>query len=154
MQSFILLLLSFLISFSSSERLCRKTSCFKVVKATRQSWVAGTKNGGHGTNYLITCVASTSSDKLKIRKLWIGDQSFEVKAVKDLNAYPQEKFSAGDTIYIQASRFITPNDTTVIRSEPAPQKYKGEALIGYKCGNKTRYTPVEKFEVLSRLNMP
>lgn len=141
---------------------CKKKACFSVIKATKQIWIAGTKNGGTGTNYLITCIASETSEKLKIDQLWVGDYYFEVKAVKTLEAYPKEKYLAGDTIYIQASRFIKgrgsdeneePREQETALTPP-PFKYKGEALLGYRCGKKKKYLTIASFQELERLNMP
>lgn len=147
------ILLSFLTSFSPATKSC-KGPCLTIIKATSQSWVAGIKNGGKGTNYLITCIANAPSDKLKVQKLWIGNTFFEVKAVRSLDTYPEETFSAGDTIFIQASRFVSPGEPAPEKTEPVPFKYKGEGLIGYRCGKKMKYSSIPKIEVLERLNMP
>jgi hypothetical protein len=135
-----------------------KPSCFKVVNATKQMYVAGIKYGGKGTNYRITCIANKSSDILKIEKLWVGKDYFEVKAIKFAGITPQENFSAGDTIFIEASRFISGKEgesqESATPAPAAPIKYKGEGLIGFRCGTKMKYRSVAKFTELPRINTP
>lgn len=150
-------LFSFIFSFFTflTEPACRK-NCIETVKATKQTWIAGTKNGGRGINYQITCVAGAGSDKLKVNGLWVDDQFFEVKAIRTLEVYPDEKFKAGDTIYILASRFIPGEPGSQPEKKvKAPIKYKGEGLLSYVCGGKKKkYNTIEKFEELERINMP
>lgn len=153
MRSLLLYSISAILLINTSFINCRK-DCITFIKATSQSWIAGIKNGGKGTNYVITCIAGSSSDKLKIEKLLIGSSELEAKVVKDPDVFPGDgNFSAGDTIYVLASRFIssTGKDESQVSSA---KKHKGEALLSYRCGSKMKYLSIPSFEVLERLNMP
>jgi hypothetical protein len=142
--------------FFPDHQVC-KNRCFEIIKATSQTYVAGIKNGGKGTSYRITCISSSSSEDLKIDKLWIGQDLLEAKAFKYTGITPEEKFAPGDTIIIEASRFTSGHGENLEQSKaniPPPIKYKGEGLIGYRCGKKTKYRSVKKFEELPRINTP
>ena len=134
-------------------------SKIKVVDATSQQWAGGRYESGFGTDYKITFITKKKSDKIKIDELWVGDDFFEVHAVKDLAHRSDHSFSRKDTIYITAGVKFKPDghgkDVKVKGlTKPAPRELNGEALIGYTYRGKRKYIRIEKFRVLEKIIYP
>ena len=131
----------------------------KVVDATSQQWAGGRYESGYGTDYKITLVAKKKSEVLTIDELWVGDDFFEVKPVKDLANRSDHTFSRKDTVYIIAGVKFKPDghgkdvkEKGLIKQ--APRGFNGEALLGYSYRGKRRYIEIEKFRILEKIIYP
>jgi len=129
---------------------------FKLVKATQQGYAGGRAASGYGTNYEITIVAQTSSNKLKFNSLWIGKERLEIslQLQKGQVRDGAETFKKGDTLYIMARKHIRTDN----RGNPLPEeekkdkvkapKYKGAGLIEFSVNGKNKRKEIAKFKEL------
>lgn len=136
--------------------LCSKV---KVLDATSQEWAGGVYASGYGTNFKITMVARGSSDQLVINDLWIGEDHFEVVAVKDLSRRGDALFAKKDTVYVSAGITYKPDENgrykkTETGSKKAPDRYDGQALLGYTWKGKQKYVRIDEIRSLEKLIYP
>lgn len=134
-------------------------SPLKVLEATSQEWAGGTFESGYGTNYKITMKARGGSDKLSVHDLWVGEDYFEVKAVKDPTRRHDFNFEKRDSIYVFAKVTFKPDKEGQYAKEfnadkPCPIEFNGAALLGYTWKGKQKYLKIEEFEKLEKLIYP
>ncbi len=131
----------------------------KYVDSTSQSWVAGIYEAGYGTDYRICLLAKGGSEKLQVDELWIGEDYFKVKAVKDLAYRNNLSFEKRDTIYVASSIKYKPGkdgkmeQVKLIKKE-APKKFSGDALLGYTWKGKKNFLEITKFRKLEKIIYP
>ncbi len=131
----------------------------KLVDSTSQEWAGGMYESGYGTNYKITLIAKRGSEKLQINELWIGQDYFEVHAVKDLSRRSDLSFDRKDTVYVVSSINFKPDkDGTMVQvkaiKKDPPIKYEGVALIGYTWKGKKKFLKIKSFRKLEKLIYP
>ncbi|MEN8121061.1 MAG: hypothetical protein ABFS35_11965 [Bacteroidota bacterium] len=132
---------------------------FKIIDATSQKYAGGHEKSGYGTRYNIKLIAKKNSKKLKIDQLWIGEEYFDVKPIKDPKHKNDHEFSKNDTINLYIKHHIH-TDEEMKKTQKnknkvkLPYKYQGAALIGYKIRNKRKYKVIEKFTVLEKIFYP
>jgi hypothetical protein len=131
----------------------------KEIEATSQQWMGGRYESGRGTDYIIKLQAKGGSDKLVVDRLWVGENSFEVRAVKDLARMSVRDFAKNDTIYLRAGLKYQPDENgnmvqvTGEKVEP-PRDFEGEALISYTWKGKRRFLEIDEFTVLEKIIYP
>jgi len=140
------------------------TACaqeFEIIEATTQKWAGGRMETGHGVYYNIVLIAKKKSQKLSFDKFWVDSIFFSIKAYKHSGNKNIEKFSSGDTLYINVrSRFNSiKNDenTYIIKKsvkEMPPFELKGTALLGYTYKGKRKYKNIEVFKELKPVYYP
>ena len=131
----------------------------KIVDSTSQEWFGGQYESGRGTDYTLTLKARGGSDKLIIDKLWIGEDLYEVVAVKDLAKKSEKEFKKRDTIYVRAGKKLKPDENGNMRNVSAkkvkpPIAFSSSALLVYKWKGKEKYMEVEAFRVLEKIIYP
>ncbi|MBT3242813.1 MAG: hypothetical protein HN352_06655 [Bacteroidetes bacterium] len=134
-------------------------SKIKVVDATSQAWAGGIYQSGYGTDFRIALIAKKASDKLKIDELWIGEDFFEVQAVKDLAHRSDFEFSKKDTVYLAAGiKYKPENEGSYVKvqgkTRQAPMEFDGAALIGYTFKGKRKYIEIDTLRVLKKIIYP
>lgn len=67
----------------------------ELISATRQSWVAGIRGGGAGTNYEFSCKALSSSEKLVFEGLWVENVFLPFTVSKPFPSLPADGFKRG-----------------------------------------------------------
>lgn len=134
---------------------------FEIIEAESQKWYGGRQESGYGTYYNLKLITKKKSENIKFEYLWVGENSFEIKAFKrkkNLNVYD---FDKNDTLFIKINDRIIPENNrtrnkhskgfdrkkTEKKIKP-PYKYKGEALIGYSINGKQKYKEIKKFTTL------
>ena len=132
---------------------------FTIVEGTSQKYAGGREKSGYGTRYNIKLFAQKSSKKLKIDQLWIGEEFFDVKPIKDPKRKNDHNFSKNDTIYLYVKHHIhTDEEMKKAQKEKKllkpPYNYQGAALIGYKVRNKRKYKVIDKFTELKKVFYP
>ncbi len=131
----------------------------KLVEATSQEWAGGRYESGHGTNYRIKLVAKGSSNELQVNDLWIGEDYFEVTAVRDLAKRNDLNFNKKDTVFVSAGLTLKPNaEGRYIKQlgeqKPKPRDFKGAALLGYTWKGKVRYLEITTLQKLDKIIYP
>lgn len=131
----------------------------KMVDSTSQEWAGGIYESGYGTNYKITLIAKGGSEKLQVNEFWIGQDYFEVKAMKNLAKRSDLSFARKDTIYIVSSiNFKPDNNGTMVQVKPMkkdpPVDFEGDALLGYTWKGKKKFLEIECFRKLEKLIYP
>ena len=132
---------------------------FTIIEMTLQKYAGGRQKSGYGTRYNIKLLAQKDSKKLKIDQVWIGEEYFEVKPIKNPKQRNDHKFSKNDTIYLYIKHHIhtdermkdAQKDKKIVKP---PYKYQGSALIGYKIRNKRKYKLVDKITELKKVYYP
>jgi hypothetical protein len=141
---------------------------FTVISATSQQWHGGAKGSGGGVNYEVSIISQLSSSQLIIDELWIAEIFHETSASRKFPKTPADGFSAADTIYLHAGDYHKDSNGPKIiddnnepkevqdtkQNTPAPYKYTGEALIGYKINGERKYKEIAKITVKSPLFYP
>ena len=132
---------------------------FKIVDTSSQKYAGGREKSGYGTRYNIKLFAQKDSKKLKIDQLWIGEEYFDVKPIKNPKHKNDHEFSKNDTIYLYVKHHIhTDEEMKKAQKEKKivkpPYNYLGAALIGYKLRNKRKYKVIEKFTELKKVFYP
>lgn len=144
------------------------TNDFSVIYATSQQWHGGIKGSGGGTNYDICIKSFHSSSQMAADELWVGEKYFEIAASRKFPLTSADGFSAGDTLYINASDYRKDADGPKLIDEgegqkevqdekqktPPPYRYSGEALIGYKMNGTRKYKEVAIITVKQPLFYP
>jgi len=131
----------------------------KIVDSTSQEWAGGRYESGYGTDYIITLLAKAGSEKLQVNELWIGENYFEVSAVKNLARRSDLSFVKKDTIYIVSSITYKPDDngnmvqTKALKKEP-PVEFEGAALLGYTWKGKKKFLKIKSFRKLEKIIYP
>ncbi len=131
----------------------------KLLDATSQEWYGGQYESGRGTDYKISLLAGGGSDELVLDELWLGEDFYEIKAVKNLARKSDLKFEKRDTIYVQAGKKYKPDENGRMvkvagKSVEPPKEYNGVALMGYTWKGKRKYIEIEKLRVLEKIIYP
>ena len=131
----------------------------KLLEATSQKWAGGIYEAGYGTNFKVTLIAKGSSEKLQVSDLWIGEDHFSVKAVKNLAKRNDLEFSKKDTLYVVAGFTFKPDkDGRYIKKmgdqKPVPREYEGVALLKYTWKGKEKYKEIDKLKELQKIIYP
>ena len=131
----------------------------KFVDATSQDWYGGRYESGRGTDYVFTLKARGGSDKLVIDKLWVDDDFYEVKAVKNPAKRSELDFEKKDTLYVRAGKKYQPDKNGQMvkvqgKSIIAPKEYDGVALLAYTWKGKRKYMEIKEFRILEKLIYP
>lgn len=93
----VILLLFFPFLFGSSEP-------FQIISSSAETYYAGARNGGKGTNIHIQLIAKKSSKKLTFNE--IKKDTLPLKlAVSDKNGKSVSTFNKNDTLYLKGSTF-------------------------------------------------
>ena len=131
----------------------------KLLEATSQEWAGGIYESGYGTNFKVTLIAKGNSEKLQVSDLWIGEDYFSVKAVKNLAKRNDLEFSRKDTLYVTAGFTHKPDkDGKYLRKmgeqKVVPHEYDGVALLGYTWKGKTKYIEIYELKKLEKIIYP
>ena len=131
----------------------------KVLDSTSQQWFGGQYESGKGTDYTLTLKARGGSDKLVIDKLWVGEDLYEVVAVKDLARRSNKEFKKRDTIYVRAGKKLKPDENgnminVSAKNVKAPVEFSSPALLVYTWKGKEKYLEIEDFRVLEKIIYP
>ena len=131
----------------------------KLLEATSQEWAGGIYESGYGTNFKVTLIAKGNSEKLQVSDLWIGEDYFSVKAVKNLAKRNDLEFSRKDTLYVTAGFTHKPDkDGKYLRKmgeqKVVPHEYDGVALLGYTWKGKTKYIEIDELKKLEKIIYP
>jgi len=131
----------------------------KLVDASSQKWIAGRFESGYGTDYLITIKARAGSDKLVFDKLWIGDDYYEVNALRNLAKRSDLAFEKGDTVFIRAGEKYLPDENGKMVQQKGktlepPTEFTGAALLGYTFKSRRKYLEIKEFRVLEKIIYP
>ena len=131
----------------------------KLGEATSQEWAGGIYEAGYGTNFKVTLIAKGSSEKLQVSDLWIGEDYFSVKAVKNLAKRNDLEFSRKDTLYVTAGFTFKPDkDGKYIKKmgdqKTVPHEYDGVALLGYTWKGKLKYIEIDELKKLQKIIYP
>ncbi|NOZ45497.1 MAG: hypothetical protein GXO79_01820 [Chlorobi bacterium] len=127
---------------------------FKVIDATSQKWVGGIPGSGKGTNYVIKVISFKNNKYLHINQVWIGDEYYNVKALKNPALINETSFEKNDTLYIKIHKYIRTNmlgevvKPKATEESKVPIKYDGAALIGYTYRGKKKYKEIKTFKEL------
>ena len=130
------------------------TKDFEVVDATSQKWIGGIPGAGKGTNYEIKVLAFKNSARLQIDKIWIGEEYYDISALKDSKKTKDTSFEKMDTLYIKVHKYIRTDregveiKTEVDQKNKLPKEYVGEALIGFTYKGKRKYKTIGSFKKL------
>lgn len=127
--------------------------------ATSQDWYAGRYESGRGTDYVLTLKARGGSDKLVINKLWVGDDYYEVKAIKNLALRSNHDYNKGDTLFVKVGMKLLPDDNGQMikvegESVKSPKEFTGVALLAYTWKGKQRFLEIKEFRVLEKIIYP
>ena len=125
----------------------------KVIEATSQKWAGGQANSGHGINYRLTIVFNKKIKKLHIDSLWIGNEVFAVKMIKNINNVNDDFFTRYDTLYITARKRVKTDKygneiATADKNSKLPIEYQGNALLRYYIKKKVKYFEIKEFNEL------
>ena len=131
----------------------------KLVDATSQDWYGGRYESGHGTDYVFTLKARGGSDKLVLDQLWMDDDYYEVKAVKNLAKRSDLDFEKKDTLFIRVGKKYQPDkDGQMLKitgkSVKSPKEYDGVALLAYTWKGKRKYMEIKEFRILEKIIYP
>jgi hypothetical protein len=131
----------------------------KLVDATSQEWYGGRYESGKGTDYVLTLKAKGSSDKLIIDELWVGEDYYEVKAVKNRAKRSDLSFEKRDTIFVTAGKKLKPNENGELvkvsgKNVKAPKDFSGAALLAYTWKGKRKYLEITELRVLEKIIYP
>jgi len=131
----------------------------KVLDATSQEWYGGQYESGKGTDYNIKLLARGGSDKLAIDKLWIEDDFYEVKAIKNPAKRSELNFAKRDTIYVRAAKKLLPDENGRMlevtgKGEEPPREFSGMALLAYTWKGKRKYKEIKDLRKLERIIYP
>ena len=153
MKSLVILVLSFCLLGCLSKD-------FSIIEATSQKWVGGAPGSGKGVNYIITVVSGKDNEKLGIDKIWIGNEYYDIAALKNPNKKNEVKFNKGDTLFIKIHQYTRTNMLgDVIKKEvneenKVPHEYDGDALLGYTIKGKRKYKVLKEFTKLKFIPYP
>lgn len=131
----------------------------KIVDATSQEWYGGRYETGRGTDYIIKIKARGGSENLVIDKLWVGEDFYEVIAIKNPAKKADHYFEKGDTLYIMAGKKIQPdiNGSMVKvtgKTLKTPKEFAGAALLVYTWKGKEKFLEVKEFRILEKIIYP
>lgn len=145
-------ILVFLMLFSCGSKV-------KLIEATSQEWAGGIYEAGYGTNFKVTLIAKGNSEKLQVSDLWIGEDYYSVKAVKNLARRNDLGFNKKDTLYVTAGFTFKPDkDGKYIKKmgdqKPVPHKYEGAALLKYTWKGKEKYKEINELKKLQKIIYP
>ncbi len=136
-----------------------KTKQLVCISATAQPFIGGAAGSPSGTNYHLSFIANANAQKLKLDRFWLGNEYFEVSAMRVHGANSSPEFSANDTISVMFTKLNTStmefNNQQEPQSKlelPKPYDFKGEGLLGFTLGKQRKYLQIEKFEKLKRQN--
>lgn len=131
----------------------------KLIDASSQEWAGGIYEAGYGTNFKITLLAKGNSEKLQVSDLWVGEEYYAVKAVKNLARRNDLEFDKKDTVYITAGFTFKPDkDERYIKNlgkqKPVPKAYDGVALLRYFWKGKEKYLEIDELKKLEKIIYP
>jgi len=131
----------------------------KLVDATSQQWYGGQYESGKGTDYVLTMKARGGSDKLVLDQLWLGEDFYEISAVKNLARRSDLNFEKRDTIYVRVGKKYKPDSNGNMvkvtgKSVKPPKEFTGAALLGYTWKGKRKYIEVAELRVLEKIIYP
>ena len=103
--------------------------------------------------------ARGGSDKLVLDQLWLGEDFYEISAVKNLSRRSDLKFEKRDTIYVRVGKKFKPDSNGNMvkvtgKSVKPPMEFTGAALLGYTWKGKRKYLRVAELRVLEKIIYP
>ncbi|MEA3446082.1 MAG: hypothetical protein U9R19_15280 [Bacteroidota bacterium] len=143
----------------------------EIIEANSQKWYSGVADGGINTRYSLTLIVNKSSDKLKIKGLYIDNEILDVQVYRkqEKSSFTSD-FGKGDTIIVKASRTEIPNHSNRKKTEKskfpanniysdefiekALQKCNGEGILFFSIKGKEKVLCIDKFKKLKNKYMP
>ncbi len=127
------------------------TTNFTLLDASLQNWIAGTPEGGSGTEYYFKLNINTSK-KIIFDSVWINNESFKMLVTKKVSHISNEEitYTKGDTITLRISNLQNQKKTET----PPPIIYNGAALFSYKVGNKVDFFTIKEVKTIDTANRP
>jgi hypothetical protein len=125
----------------------------EFIEATQQRWVAGIRGGGAGINYEFSFKAFAPSGSLIFEGLWVGSDYLPFTASRPFPAFPSDGFKKGDTVLIQATRFLAVEGFVPpeLEAKAPPYSYQGEALLTYTLKGKKKHCIVKGIKNIKKL---
>ena len=110
---------------------------FKIVEAYTQSWVAGTKEGGSGTN--IHLVLSEMEDDVVVQNVYFRNQILEAKGnINEPNQFVAHLYNDSQDDIIMDSETIKEAQNTPLKTFPFSLE-SNQAIVEYWFGGKRNY---------------
>jgi hypothetical protein len=123
---------------------------FAIIRSTSQEWVAGIRGGGRGTDYSFRLEINTDKE-LQFDTVWMKNRAYPLFVTKDKPGDPSQPgvFSKGDVIVLTASdvEYEQAQSQGYIEQAP-PQRFEGDALIGFRVNGNRMYLNIQEVEVL------
>lgn len=131
----------------------------KLIDSTSQEWYGGRYESGKGTDYILTLKARGGSDKLIIDRLWVGEELYEVEAVKNLAKRSDKEFKKRDILFVRAGKKLKPDENGRMKNVSGkkvnpPVEFSSPALLVYTWKGKEKYLEIEEFKVLEKIIYP
>lgn len=150
--AFLLLVLTACAGANNSRQTPATAEPIVLLDASVESWQAGRRDGGSGTDYRLKAVINTAQP-LHFDDLWIRETALSLPvSVGRTNGVVSSKafaFAKGDTVALFAS--------TASGAQPKtdkPAKLAGEAILSYRIEGKKAYTAVSSFTQKETLPQP
>jgi hypothetical protein len=130
---------------------------FEIIETTSQKWAGGRARSGHGVNYKFTIVCKKKLKKLSFDKLWVENESLELKIVK--NNSKKVVFAKNDTIFLAARKKVKTNEYGDAikedkKTEKPPIVFETEGLISYQVKRSNKHLLIPKFKKLKAVYYP
>jgi hypothetical protein len=123
-----------------------------LLEATSQPWSGGAAGSPPGINYSLKILKKCGSKPLSVEKLWIGKRMLSVQVSE-----------SNDTLLVTAVRYLRSrrmtDDQMILGEEDTPTgnppvKYKGEGMLEFKVGPRTRHLVIKRFKSQPSLQYP
>ncbi len=152
---FFFFVLSFFSQCASTQKIDSEPPV-KIIEAQSQSWVAGVRGGGSGTNVFLTFSETIAADSLyyqgmiaKLRPLQ------DPSAIKYVARFSFKKNTQDDLVMHSDPLKEYGNTVVGVPSKTFPfELKKNQAVVSYKKGTKTRYFKVANIVELKQKLFP